>query len=326
MHSLSDHSIYQREKNKIETYLSRLVNGRQPRILYSPVRYVLSSGGKRLRGVLVLLACEAVGGSGRKALHAAAAMEILHNFTLVHDDVMDDAEVRRNRPTVHLKWDQNVAILAGDELVAFAYKSLLKSKTPRMHAILRVFTDAFIQVCEGKGLDKEIESRSDVRLTDYLMMIGKKTARIIAAATEIGGLIGEGSKPQIRALRSFGFHLGTAFQIQDDLLDVSGSRARFGKNLGGDIARAKKTFLLLKAIEFTRGRDREFLRSLTPSNGQKYIDRVSSIYRRSGALGAAQRAVMFHSRKARESLFPLPDARAKDALASLAIGLVERQS
>lgn len=290
------------------------------------MRYVLSSGGKRLRAMLVLLSAEAVGGRTAPALDAAAAIEILHNFTLVHDDVMDHAVLRRNRPTVHARWDENVAILAGDELIAYAYRSLLKSPPARAGAILEVFTDAFIEVCEGQGFDKEFESRRDVTLIEYVRMIEKKTARVIAAATQIGGIIGGGTARQISTLRTFGEQLGLAFQIQDDLLDVDGDEQVFGKRIGGDIVEGKKTFLLLAGLARSRGADRALLRSLSPANGRSRVARVRAIYRRSGALDAARTAIARHTRNAEQALERLPRNRGRAMLAWLADELMERRS
>jgi geranylgeranyl diphosphate synthase type II len=259
-------------------------------------------------------------------MNAAVAIEILHNFTLVHDDVMDHAALRRSRPTVHAKWDENVAILAGDELVAYAYRSLLKSPPAVAGVILRVFTDAFIEVCEGQGFDKEFESRRDVTPGEYLRMIEKKTARVISAATQIGAIIGGGTARQIEALRAFGEQLGLAFQIQDDLLDVDGDERVFGKRIGGDIVEGKKTFLLLAAIARSRGTDRSILRSLSPKNGKRRVGRVRAIYRRSGALDDARAAITRHTRSAERALEHLPRNRGRAMLGWLAGELLERRS
>jgi geranylgeranyl diphosphate synthase type II len=321
-------SLYEREKGKVERRLAAIAGTRRaPASVYAPMRYVLSSGGKRLRAMLLLLSAEAVGGHTSAALDAAAAIEILHNFTLVHDDVMDHAPLRRNRPTIHAQWDENVAILAGDELIAYAYRSLLKGLPPaRATVVLGLFTDAFIEVCEGQGFDKEFELRRQVTLAEYRRMIVKKTARVIAAATQIGGIIGGGTARQITALRTFGEQLGLAFQIQDDLLDVDGDERVFGKRIGGDIVEGKKTFLLLTALARTRGADRALLVSLSPKNGRSRVAHVRAIYRRAGVLDAAREAIARHTRAAERALGRLPQNRGRAMLAWIAGELVERRS
>lgn len=311
---------YQEHKNAIEKVLMLDLSSRKPVSVYDPIRYVLGAGGKRLRAMLVLLSCNAAGGKSREGLHAAAAIEMLHNFTLVHDDVMDRADVRRGMPTVHKKWNTNVAILAGDEMIAYAYRSLLLTKTSRIREVIEVFTDAFIQVCEGQGLDKEFESRKDVTLKEYLLMIKKKTARIISASTEIGAIIGRATKPERSAFRAYGEHLGMAFQIQDDLLDVVGSQDEFGKTIGGDIIEGKKTFLYLTALERSSKKDRQLLQSPAPRNGQKFqrVRKVKDIYVREGVIALAQQEIGRRTMRAQRALAPIKSSEAKAMLVHLA--------
>lgn len=278
--------------------------------------------------MLVVLSCEVVGGNPQHALDAAVAVEILHNFTLVHDDVMDHADVRRGKPTVHKQWDENVAILVGDELIAHAYRSLLKTKSSRIQEVMNVFTDAFIQVCEGQGLDKEFESKRNVELSDYLLMIKKKTARVFSGAAEIGALIGDGTSNRVQGLRRFGKHLGLAFQIQDDLLDIVGDEEEFGKTIGGDVMEGKKTYLFLTALKRTTGGDRRFLQSLEPRNGvtKSKIARVKEIYGRVGVLDAARAEISRHTLLAERALSVVPAGNAREMLARLAQRLVGRNS
>ena len=318
--------MLRRKKAQVDARLSLLVDGRRPETLYGPMRYVLTSGGKRLRAVLVLLACEAAGGASQGALHAAVAVEILHNFTLVHDDVMDHAPMRRNRPTVHTKWDESTAILAGDELLAYGYKSLLRTRSARLPRVLDLFTDAFIGVCEGQGFDKEFEGRSDVTPREYLSMIDRKTGRVITAALMIGGHLGGGTPREVAALAAYGRNLGRAFQIQDDLLDVAGTERSFGKRIGGDIVEGKKTYLLLEAIRRSAGADRRLLRTLTPANGAARVAAVRRVYERTGAIDAAASAVGRYSRGSLDALAPLKPTRARAMLAWLAAELVGRQA
>jgi len=324
-------SQYETYKSAVEKRLARSVNTHKPATLYEPIRYVLSTGGKRLRAVLTLLACEAIGGKASHALNAAIAIELLHNFTLVHDDVMDHADLRRGKPTVHAMWDQNVAILSGDELLAHAYRSLLLTRSPRIEQILAVYTDALVRVCEGQGFDKEFECRDDVTLSEYLDMIGKKTGRVISASLEIGALVGAGESSlcHVKALVRFGEHLGRAFQIQDDLLDVVGDGDEFGKRIGGDIVEGKKTFLLLAALQRASRPDRVILRSVTPNNPRTTgvrIDLIREIYRRTGAIDEARSEVERHTRLANRALGTLSESRAKSMLAWLAQQLVKRSS
>jgi geranylgeranyl diphosphate synthase, type II len=320
--------VYEAYRGHIEKKLRALADHHTPASVYRPIRYVLSGRGKRIRSLLVLFSCEAVGGNPRRALDSAAAMEILHNFTLVHDDVMDNSELRRGRPTVHKRWDPNIAILSGDELVALAYRSLLRTETRRLKEVLRVFTESFVEVCEGQALDKEFEIRRDVSLEEYLEMIGKKTGRIIAAATEIGGLVGGGTPREVAALRGFGEHLGRAFQIRDDLLDAVGDEEDFGKEIGSDIRERKKTYLFVTALERARGGDRSFLGSLRTRNGISagVIERVQAIYLRTGTLEAAARAVERSTMRAQESLKPIKPGRGKELLLWLSQQLLERVS
>jgi geranylgeranyl diphosphate synthase type II len=279
-----------------------------------------------MRGLLTLLACESVGGNSRHALDAAAAIEMLHNFTLIHDDVMDNAALRRHRPTVHTKWNANVAILAGDELIALAYESLLKTKSKNIHEIVRVFTNAFIEVCEGQGFDKEYEDKRSVTASEYLLMIKKKTACVISAAAEIGALAGEGTPRQILSLKTFGEHLGIAFQINDDLLDITGDEREFGKTIGGDIKERKKTFLLLKALEQTTGQDQVFLRSLRMRRRitTTVINRTRAIYETTGVVQLSRKEILKHTTRAQQALSRLTEHRSKQMLLRLADELSER--
>ncbi len=319
---------YHAYKRQVEDRLRTVVHSDEPRTVYEPVRYVFRNGGKRVRSVLVLLACEAVGGNARRALDAAAAIEILHNFTLVHDDVMDNASVRRGKPTVHRKWDTNIAILAGDEMIALAYRLLVTIKNPKKNEVLHAFTDAFIEVCEGQGLDKEFERRDNVILDEYLVMIQKKTAKVITAAAEIGALVGGGDDKEVNALRDFGGHLGKAFQIQDDLLDMVGTKRTFGKTIGGDVREGKKTYLLLKAMERVHGEDRRLLRSIGHGNGitGSLVQRIRKIYEREGIMEEAELEIVRHTRLAQDALRLLQPGIATSTLSWLAQRLLERRS
>lgn len=308
----------------MERELGLLVSGGEPSILFSPLRHTVSSGGKRLRALLVLLGCESVGGRARRALRPAVAIECLHNFTLIHDDVMDESPVRRGRPTVHEKWNPSVAILAGDHLIALGYGHLLDGAVSP--AVLRVFNRAFLDVCEGQGYDMDFESRRRITMHQYRLMIGKKTARVIAAAAEIGALTGGGTPSEVASLRKYGQDLGMAFQIRDDVLDVTGTTEQFGKKIGGDIARGKKTFLLVKALENTRGEDRRLLEAVATGMGRRRgtVAKVRTVYFTSGAVDAARREIDRLTRRARRALDRFPGTTAKKALLDIAGRLAER--
>ena len=300
----------------------------EPASVYGPIRYVLAGRGKRIRSVLLLLSCAAVDGNPLSALDAAAAIEMLHSFTLVHDDVMDHAELRRGRPTVHMKWDPNIALLAGDELIALAYRSLLRTAGPPLDEVVRVFTEAFVQVCEGQGFDKEFELRTNVSLAEYMSMVRKKTGGIIAAAARIGALIGGGTRRETDALYKFGEYLGLAFQIRDDLLDITGDPADLGKAVGSDVLERKKSYLFLKALEMSTPQDRASLVTLLGGNGRagKRIKSIREIYRRSGALEAAELEISRTTGRAERSLGQIGAGRGKDMLLWLSRRLLQRDS
>jgi geranylgeranyl diphosphate synthase type II len=291
-------------------------------------RYVLNGGGKRIRGAIVLLSCEAAGGRARRALDAAAAVEILHNFTLVHDDIMDHARTRRGRPSVHARWNVNTALLVGDVLLGLSYESLLRSEPPARTAGL--LTQGLLEVCEGQALDLDFESRDDVTLREYFRMIEKKTARLISLSAELGAGIGGGSPRSVHALRTYGLHLGRAFQIQDDLLDVVADQRQFGKSIGGDILERKKTFLLLTALERVRGADRRKLTRLLAAPrrrgaaGRKIVEAVTGLYTAYDVPGTARRRIARESGRAIAALDALPDGQATGMLRWLAGALVHR--
>ncbi len=305
-------------------------------------RYVLDGGGKRVRSALLILSCEAVGGTASQALDAAAAVEILHNFTLVHDDIMDNAGARRGRLTVHKKWSVNDALLVGDTLLGAAYEALLATPGTADGRLGGVLTQGLLDVCEGQALDLELEGRTNASVKEYFRMIGKKTGSLIAAATELGGLVGGGRPPQVAALRRFGLRLGRAFQVQDDLLDIVGDPRDFGKTIGGDILEGKKTYLLLRAAERAGGDDRRLIERVlrkegpacewkteqgaaTPE-GRAVVAEVRAVYARCGVLDEAARVVQRTTREALAELGRLPRTTAREMLRWLAEELVHRES
>jgi len=225
----------------------------EPAELYEPISYLMQLGGKRMRPVLVLISTELFGADVLKALDAAIGIELFHNFTLMHDDIMDKAPLRRGNPTVHVKWNESAAILSGDVMFVEAYKLMIKVEDSILRDVLDIFSDTASGVCQGQQADMNFEKRDHVSLDEYIEMIRLKTAVLLAGSMQIGALIGGAEKEQADLLYEFGENLGLAFQLQDDILDVYGDPEKFGKQVGGDILADKKTFLLIKARELAKG-------------------------------------------------------------------------
>ncbi|MBP6976884.1 MAG: polyprenyl synthetase family protein [Lentimicrobiaceae bacterium] len=263
--------------------LSRQDLSGYPPELYGPITYTLSHGGKRLRPVLVLAACDLFNGNVQKAISPAIGIELFHNFTLLHDDIMDQAPLRRGKSTVHEKWNANIAILSGDTLFALAYRHLLHCDQEILPAVLEVFTRTAIEVCEGQQLDMNFEDQSDITIQDYLGMIRLKTAALFAGSLNIGSLIGGAGPEDARCLYACGLNMGMAFQLQDDLLDIYNDEALFGKKTGGDIVANKKTYLYLKALEEAGESDRTDLLNLfrvQMADPAGKVARITEIYSR----------------------------------------------
>jgi len=241
----------------IQSSTDKLEIGSYPVELYEPIKYTLEAGGKRIRPVLTLAACNLFTDDISASIAPAIAIEIFHNFTLLHDDIMDKADLRRNRPTVHKKWNENIAILSGDAMVIKAYQQIIKTKV-NLVPIVEVFNKTAIEVCEGQQLDMNFELRNTVSEAEYLEMIRLKTSVLLAASLEIGALAANASQLEASKLYEFGLNLGLAFQLQDDYLDTYGTTLKFGKIIGGDIVANKKTYLLVKAIELAN--DSEMIR------------------------------------------------------------------
>ncbi|MCF8334492.1 MAG: polyprenyl synthetase family protein [Bacteroidales bacterium] len=231
----------------------------EPSTLYAPIDYTLRLGGKRLRPVLCLASCELFGGTLSDALNAAIGIELFHNFTLLHDDIMDQAPMRRGNPSVHTKWNTNVAILSGDTMFAKAYEYIGKAEKEKLPEIHSVFTETAIEVCRGQQYDMNFEERTHVNEQEYIKMIRLKTAVLLGASLKIGGIIGAASEEDLRRIYEFGKNLGIAFQLKDDLLDAYADQEMFGKQTGNDIVTNKKTYLLIKAFELANERQKESL-------------------------------------------------------------------
>lgn len=304
----------------VEAALQSLQLPHEPRTLYEPARYALDGGGKRIRPVLLLLAAEAYGTSLEDALPSALAVEVFHNFTLLHDDIMDRAPTRRGRPTVHVRWDPATAILAGDYLMALSYRLLARSPRAVLPDVLSVFDEMVQALCEGQALDKEFETRRDVTVADYLRMIDAKTGALIKVSLELGAITGGAPVHERETLRDIGLHLGRAFQIQDDLLDLVADDARWGKQLGSDLIEGKKTFLLIRSLQLGRSDDRAFFDRVVREAGMP-ADSVPEARERmqaSGVLDEARAEVDRHSLEALSLLASLQAAPGPlDALAAI---------
>lgn len=267
---MQDLAVY---SNLLENEIAQLDFPKTPSNLYDPLRYFMQLGGKRMRPVLTFLGAELFGLKKEEVLNAALSVEVFHNFTLIHDDIMDEAPLRRAKETVHTKWNQNIAILSGDVLFVKAYQLLAKQDPKHLAELLHVFSRTAQEVCEGQQMDMDFESRSDVSIDEYVEMIRLKTSVLLGCALELGAIVAEASTEDRQHLYDFGQHLGIAFQIQDDILDLYADPDKFGKQVGGDVISNKKTLLNLKAKELANPIQRELLNQLETE--QDFIYKVS---------------------------------------------------
>lgn len=285
----------------ISDYLTSVSFEKEPVNLYKPVQYILSLGGKRIRPVLTLMAADIFGADCKKALPAAIAVEMFHNFSLVHDDIMDDAPLRRGQETVHEKWDINTGILSGDAMLILAYQYFEDYEPLIFRSLAKLFSETALQVCEGQQWDVDFESRDTVTIPQYLKMIEYKTAVLLGAAMKMGAIVAQTSQENCTHIYDFGLNLGIAFQLQDDYLDVFGDPETFGKQTGGDIIENKKTYLYIKALEFATAGQKEQLKTLYASqseNNNNKIAEVTQIFEQSGAGNATREAISQYTLKA----------------------------
>ena len=320
---------------ELQQRISRAISGisipETPGHLYDPIRYMLQIGGKRVRPLLTLLAAELFGISAiDRALPAALAVELFHNFSLIHDDIMDEAPLRRGQPTVHQRWNNSIAILSGDRLLVMAYDELAKCEVQHLPLLIKTFNRMAAGVCEGQQLDMDFEQRTTIGIHDYVHMITLKTAVLLGAALEMGAIISGASAADAQLIDTFGVNVGIAFQLQDDLLDVYGNPEQFGKQSGGDILANKKTYLLVKALEIADNPTRTALTGLFAGTGQAPADKikaVTDIYNRLGIRQLAENDKQAYIDKAFEALnlIGVNDDR-KTALRILAQNLLHRQA
>lgn len=290
---------------------------KEPNNLYEPIRYILSLGGKRLRPVLTLMATEVFDVDCQKALAAATAVEVFHNFSLIHDDIMDDAPLRRGNETVHEKWNINTGILSGDAMLILAYQYFEAYKPKIFQELAKLFSKTALEVCEGQQYDVDFETRDDVTIPEYLKMIEYKTAVLVAAAMKMGAIVAETTEENKNLIYDFGLNLGLAFQLQDDYLDAFGNPETFGKQVGGDIIENKKTYLYLKAMEFASVNEKEQLLHLFSFQSSENTDKINSvkgIFNQTGASAATQKAIENFTFKALETLAKMNIGNDKKAI------------
>ncbi len=300
----SMHSINQYQEF-IANYLESQYETKEPKNLYDPIHYILGLGGKRMRPVLTLMSAEAFDADYKKALPAALAVEVFHNFSLIHDDIMDDAPLRRGNVTVHEKWDINTGILSGDAMLILAYQYFEKYEPAIFKELAKLFSKTALEVCEGQQWDVDFETRNDVSIPEYLKMIQYKTAVLVAAAMKMGAIIAETSEENANLIYDFGLNLGLAFQLQDDYLDAFGNPETFGKQVGGDIIENKKTYLYLKALEFASNDQAQQLAqlfSVHPKDNTAKIAAVKEIFVATGAAQETKNAIQDFTFKAFDTL------------------------
>ncbi len=322
------HSIYKYQEF-ISDYLQSEYHDKQPHNLYHPIHYILGLGGKRMRPVLTLMSAEVFDADYKKALPAALAVEVFHNFSLVHDDIMDDAPLRRGNETVHEKWNLNTAILSGDAMLILAYQYFEKYNSEIFRKLAQLFSKTALEVCEGQQYDVDFETRDDVTIPEYLKMIEYKTAVLVAAAMKMGAIVAESSQENADLIYDFGLNLGLAFQLQDDYLDAFGNPETFGKQVGGDIIENKKTYLYLKAMEFSNANQKEqlfHLFSIHPSDNGDKIETVKEIFNSTGASKATQQAIQDYTLRAFATLQKISiDNEKKEKLQSFGENLMGRK-
>ncbi len=310
--------------------IDKLRTGDEPVGLYEPIHYVLAIGGKRIRPALCLLAYQLFNSEelSHEIIYPALGLEIFHNFTLLHDDVMDSADIRRNKPTVHVKWDANTAILSGDAMMIKSYQYMSMCPKESLPKVLEEFNKLALGVCEGQQYDMDFEHRNDVTVDEYLEMIRLKTSVLIAGSLKIGAIVGGASIEEMNLLYTFGENIGIAFQLQDDYLDVYGDVASFGKSIGGDIVNNKKTFLLLQALQKAEGSLKEELEmwlKVTDLNNPQKVDAVRAIYDRLNIRELSQNLMNEYFNKAIGALEILNiEKELKEDLENFAINLIDR--
>lgn len=311
---------------RIEKELNELELPATPEKLYDPLRYFLQIGGKRIRPALVILGQKLIAPSASEAYPQALSIELFHNFTLIHDDIMDNAPLRRGQVTVHEKWNSNIGILSGDALLIKAYQKLAEGAGENLASLLEVFNVTALEVCEGQQMDMDFEERIDVTISEYIEMIRLKTSVLLGGALEIGAIMANASDADRKALREFGENIGIAFQIKDDILDLYADPDKFGKQVGGDVIANKKTMLFLSALSVASGPQREVLKQLLEeTNIELKLKRTRELFDHLNVRGMCQERMDDHYKRALTALDTIDVAdQNKTALRSLAQYLIER--
>lgn len=307
------HSIAQYQEI-ITNHFQAISTVKEPENLYEPIQYILELGGKRMRPVLTLMTAEIFDVSYEKAINAATAIEVFHNFSLIHDDIMDDAPLRRGKETVHEKWDLNTGILSGDAMLILAYQYFENYEPKIFQQLAKLFSKTALEVCEGQQYDVDFETRDDVTIAEYLKMIEYKTAVLVGAAMKMGAIVAETSEENANLIYDFGLNLGIAFQLQDDYLDAFGNPETFGKQVGGDIIENKKTYLYLKALEFGSDDEKEqllHLFSIQPTDNSDKIESVKQIFLATKSAELTQNAIKEYTHLAFSTLDKMNISTAK---------------
>lgn len=311
------------------TYWQQFLQIKQPTILYEATHYLPLAGGKRFRPFLTMVSCESVSGDPEKALPLAAGLELIHNFTLVHDDIMDHSVLRRNLPAVHVKFGEPAAILAGDPLFAKAFEAVLSTSIdfPIFKQLQQDFINCVIAICEGQQLDMEFEARKTVTEQEYLEMISKKTGALFELSAKGGGLVGGGNHNEIAALQTYGMALGLAFQIWDDYLDMSSTKATLGKDIGNDIRNGKKTLIAVHSLTHATGRQKKLLDDCFGNRDASEHDvaLVYDLFRELGSVDYAQHRAMQFVAQAKEAISVLKQSEAKELLYQLIEYTIQRE-
>jgi len=320
---------FEKAQEIVNRELASLVFKREPAELYDPVKYILSIGGKRIRPAMVLMACSLFSDNVSHAARCALAIEVFHNFTLLHDDIMDNSALRRNKPTVHEKWNSNVAILSGDVMSILSYRLIGECPAQFLPEVLALFTDTAMKVCEGQQYDMNFETRNDVSVNDYIKMITLKTSVLIAASLKLGAMLGGALPADSDLMYEFGKNIGIAFQLRDDILDVYGDTKKFGKKTGTDIIANKKTYLLLKALELADEPSRKRLITLISENQSNNEKKIADVIKLFDMLGIREKAEsksweFYNAGIKAFNLVNVEDSR-KKALRDLARQLIERE-
>ena len=319
--------IIETYKEDFVGYLNEKISVKEPVNLYEPIHYILQIGGKRLRPVLTLMTCEIFNGNIKLAYDAALAIEVFHNFTLVHDDIMDSATIRRGFETVHKKWNINTGILSGDAMMIVAYQCFENYEAAVYKKLMMLFSKTALEVCEGQQLDIDFENRNDVTIPRYLKMITYKTSVLVAAAMKMGAIIANVEDDEAEKIYDFGLNLGIAFQLQDDYLDTFGDEALFGKQIGGDIAENKKTFLYLKAIEVCGIDDKKKLMDFYAEESVRNnkVQEVTRIFENNNIPELTKNEIAFYTNLAFKELENIDiAAEKKELLKNFGLGLMKR--